>query len=152
GARLMALIQQGPQAERLRSSTVVVSNLLAGKRPREWEQAAVENSLLVRDGSVHEMTANYRAYQWALDSGQPEAAGIYLDRLKAGYTRFPRSMRALIQLEIAYYEARYRQDATSARSWFSKVVPGRTTPQASLCRAEAAVLLAEGKKEEAKVR
>jgi peptidase M50-like protein len=152
GARLLALIRQGPQAERLRSSTVVVSDLLAGKRPRDWEQAAVENSLLVRDGSVHEMTANYRAYQWALDSGQVDTAGIYLERLKAGYTRFPRTMRSLIQLEIAYYEARYRRNAEVARSWFNKVVPSRTTPQATLCRAEAAVLLTEGKLVDARMR
>jgi hypothetical protein len=81
-----------------------------------------------------------------------DTAGIYLERLKAGYTRFPRAMRSLIQLEIAYYEARYRRNAEAARIWFNKAVPGRTTPQATLCRAEAAVLLTEGKLADARMR
>jgi hypothetical protein len=53
-------------------------------------------------------------------------------------------------VEAAYFEARHRQDAAAARQWLNQAPKDGVEPQTYL-RAEAAVLLAEGRYREAAV-
>jgi hypothetical protein len=65
--------------------------------------------------------------------------------------QMPSIARPNFLLEAAYFEARYHAEAGTARRWLEQA-RGGIVERATRLRVEAAVLLAEGRKDEARVR
>jgi hypothetical protein len=88
------------------------------------------------------------AYGWALDRGDIPAAEGYLETLLANLSAFNSALRPSVLIEAAYFTARHRNDAAAARALLEQARGGLVEPY-TRARAEAAVLLAEGRPAEA---
>jgi hypothetical protein len=119
----------------------------AGQRPREWDAGLIEAATSISDNSPDEMGACVLAYAWCLDSGNVERAGVFLDRARSISSISAMSREALM-VEVAYFEARYRKNS-NARQLLAPPA-GNPLMGVSALRAEAAVLVAEGRIEGAK--
>jgi hypothetical protein len=149
GALLLALLKGGPQAERLAMIWAMAGASAAGVRPRDRNPAWLRRALALSDGTAEEASANYYAYFRALDEGQPGRAAACLDRILALWPQLSPLWYNHYTLEAAYFEARYGRDAAVARAWLDQPKAGLAVPPYTRLRAEAAVLLAEGRYAEA---
>lgn len=84
-------------------------------------------------------------YGHALDAGDTEQAAKYLEEAQARGLDLPPQMRSLGLVEAAYFTARRRGDAAGARALLEQAGPGFMDEPHERRRAEAAVLLAEGR-------
>jgi hypothetical protein len=142
GSVLLMLLKGGPEAHRFAVLQSLSMALMAGGRPRDWDREWVETTAVEWKSKILESGAHFMAYLWALDCGHIARAGEFLDRAwnRASGVKF---VADSIAVEAAYYTARYRSDPVMARRLLSGVV---TSPdRSSALRAEAAILLAEGK-------
>jgi hypothetical protein len=148
GALLLALLTGGRAVERDMLVFGLQADLMSGIRCRDWEPALVAEMLGRRDGSSGDVAANLFGYYHALDRGEVEHAGKLLDLALAGIAEHPPRSRQGFSLEGAFFEAIHRRNPGPARAWFdlAKAVPPKDPV---FLRAKAAVLLAEGRPEEA---
>ncbi len=149
GALLLALLKGGPQAERLAMLWAMAGASAAGVRPRDRNPAWLQRALALSDGSAEEASANYYAYFRALDESQPGRAAACLDRILSLWPQLSPLWYNHYTLEAAYFEARYGRDAAVARAWLDQSKSGLAVQPHTRLRAEAAVLLAEGRYAEA---
>src|SRR5262249_51426465 len=128
----------------------LTSYLLTGVRPREWPSDLVLRRIALAEKPADEHPACVIAYYWALDTSDIVSAGAFLDRTLATLKR-PSKPHAALALEAAYFEARYRSNLTAARTWLRE---GKGTQFEPVLRprAEMAILLGEGRYEEALLR
>jgi len=148
GQQLLELLVGGTLAERRVLGILLSSNTPAGVRPRDWDAAQVESLLALRDGSTRDVFANFLGYYHALDNGRVERAGELLDLALSQRAGYRTIFRQNLLLEGAYFHGYHRHDAVAARSWLTRTMSGHGLPATRL-RAEAAVLLAEGRCAEA---
>lgn len=144
GAQLLDVLRGGHRAERRWLTIALTTASLDGVRPRDWDPAHIERLLALRQGQVEDGMANYFGYFYALDRDEVQRAGELLDLCRQQAQSFPESARPMIFAEAAYFTARYRQDAAAARALLEQA-QGNIIEKHSRLRAEAAVLLAEGK-------
>jgi hypothetical protein len=121
--------------------------LMDGIRPRAWDAGLVQRLLAKREDVPDDVGANLYGYYYALDSGRVEEAGILLDLAIVQREALPTSFRAAVTLEKAFFEAFHQKRAAEGRAWLKEAI-GQAERQTWL-RAEAAVLLAERRFEEA---
>jgi tetratricopeptide (TPR) repeat protein len=120
-----------------------------GRRPRDWDQAWVE-SLTAGEQRIPYLVSGYlHAYAHALDRGDIERAGNYLDRAGAYADRVPAKQLGSVFSESAYFEARHRNNATKAREYLSRAAGLSRPDPYAIPRCQAAVLLVEGRYDEA---
>jgi hypothetical protein len=104
------------------------------------------------DGSAEDAAAAALAYSWALDRGDVDGAGAFLDRALAAQDQLPAASRPALFLEAAYFTARHREDAAGARAFLAQAKGSALIEPYTRRRSEAAVLLAEGDQEGARQR
>jgi hypothetical protein len=148
GGRIITLLRNGPEARRWCALLALNGADIHGQRPRTWDEALIQQGLSVADTSFDSLSARILAYQWALDSGRIIYAGALLDEALATWTTWVSVGRARLVLEKAYFLARHHADPAGARFWLDRVRRGQQAHPWQR-RAEAAVLLLEGRKEEA---
>jgi hypothetical protein len=150
GARVVMLARGGAEARRWCALLAVQGANAAGRRPREWDPAWIAQATSPADGSQDEAAACLMAYLWALDRGDVPAAGDRMARALTLLDQHPWAMRRSYYLEAAFFQARLRRDA-AARGYLDQVgaTSGGLNGLQRELRAEAAVLLAEGRLEEA---
>jgi len=148
GAQLLDLLRGGHRAERKRLATLITTFSVNGQRPRDWDPALMERWLALRDGRRDDVLPTFYGYYHALDRGEIERAGEFLDRALELREGMPGPFRPAVLLEAAYFTARYRQEAAGARALLDQA-RGGTVEAHSRLRAEAAVLWAEGRRDEA---
>jgi len=149
GARIVMLLSGGPEAERWCAYAVLFGASTEGRRPRDWDPALVRKLTVPRDGSFDDVGASLLAYYAALDAGRVEEAGALLDHALAHHAAWPPAFRSTLFLEAAYFEARHRAHPAIARACLRQVRGPVMAERHTVHRAEAAVLLAEGKLAEA---
>jgi hypothetical protein len=150
GARLWVLARGGAAAERWCGLAAVVGASLAGVRPRDWPEALLARATSLPDGSTDDAGATLLAYAHALDAGALDAAEEHLARVLALRARLPPALAAAVALEGAFFEAYFHADAPAARACLAQAEAGGGGGAAAVephvrLRAEAAVLLAEGR-------
>jgi hypothetical protein len=150
GARLLMLLRDRPKAGRWSASWALYAASADGQRPRDWDRGLIDQATQLTDGSLDEGGACLLAYLWALDQGDEEAAEGFLGRTRAAFDTIP-ALRPSIAAEIAYFQARFRGDAATARSRLDEAQGGFLERHERL-RAETAVLLAEHRVAEARER
>lgn len=141
GLRL-ALMWSNREAVAAASATsVLLSQMLDGARPRDWSADTVE-AAAKQNGLTPNAVGGLIRFYHLLDAGQPEAAAAGLEASYRGYDE------PSILLEMAFYAGLFDGNAVEARRCFEAAQASRGTPDAK--RAEAAVLLAEGDREGAR--
>jgi hypothetical protein len=151
GARLLMLLRGGAKAERWSALWALYAASAGGQRPRDWDRGLIDRATQVADGSLDDGGACLLAYLWALDQDNEEAAEGFLDRARAVFDTIP-ALRASIAAEIAYFQARFRGDAATARARLDQAQGCFFLERHERLRAEAAVLLAEHRVAEARER
>jgi len=148
GAQLIDVLRGGHRAERRGLVTALSAVSTHGVRPRAWNAEQVERLLALREGRPDDVLANFLGYYHFLDLGQTRQAGELLDLCLKDANGFPEAARPMIFAEAAYFTAHHRQEATAARQFLASAFGGLVESYTRL-RAEAAVLLAEGRFAEA---
>lgn len=149
GRRAWNLLGRGSVAEREAALLQLYLSHREGVRPRDANVDAIMKATDVRDASTHEAIGNQFAYAWALDRGEVADAGRYLDRALALRNRISKPFLPALLFEAAYYTALYRGDAATARGYVRMSDRGTGVAPTLRVRAEAAMLAAEGKYEQA---
>lgn len=144
GAQLLDVLRGGHRAERRWLIVALSAASTDGVRPRAWSTSQIEGLLALRAGQQEDVLANYFGYYHCLDAGQIRRAGELLDLCVEQAGGSPETVRPMIFAEAAYFTARHRQNASTARQLLPSASGGMLEAQTRL-RAEAAVLLAEGR-------
>ena len=146
GGRIRMLLRGGADADRWISSMMLMNTSMTGRRPREWDAQWIQPVAALSDKAVDEWQACLLAYLWALDRGDVDLAGAYLDHMEPLLEKVP-LLRTLAAAEAAFFEARHRDNLERAREWFASASPQKDE---SRLRAETAIYLGEGRWAEAK--
>ena len=104
--------------------------------------------LALRERTNADVMTNTWGYLFRLDRGELGQAGELLDLAMTQIDGLPEQMRPTMFAEAAYYTAAHRRDGATARLLLAQAEGGFIETGTRL-RAEAAVLLAEGKFAEA---
>jgi hypothetical protein len=148
GAALIAIIWSAPlmiQSWLIETLSLASRN---GVRPRELNGEIIEYLIGVRNGSILDVDSSFFAFYYRLDAAQVEPAGELIDQIATNWEKYDSYHQLYAVLEKAYFEARYRHNVLDARRWLDQTPQGTIEQQTHL-RAEAAVLLAEGRYKEA---
>ena len=152
GARLRMLLRGGMAAERWVAAAGIGSQLMAGVRPRDLDRSLLERGLRDFDGSYDAVAVAAVACQVSLDEGDPEAAGVWLDRALEHQSVWPAAFRSFLFLDAAFFEADIRRNPEAARRHFENVQVNELMRPRTRLVVEAAVLRAEGNLEQAEVK
>ena len=153
GARIRMLLAGGPGADRWCALKALAGESKSGKRPREWDAEYLRQVVALPDGSFDDQGGNHLAFYSSLDRGDIEGAGKYLDRLLAISDRKFMAMQPVISADAAFYHAYYRNDPATARIYLEQIGDMLSKRFRYMqMRDEAAVLLSEGKADEARAR
>lgn len=119
-----------------------------GKRPREWGEAGIAQLTELQKDQSDDISCEFLLYLYHLDRGFPSEAKGFLDLAAARMCH--RKEWVALWYECAYFYARHLNDVDAAKELRAKAKsrPGHE-PQTPL-RADAAILLVEGKHAEAR--
>ncbi len=157
GRRFFALLRRDAAADQEAALLSLTVRSLGGTRPADYPAAIVAASIAVDDGSLNAVYGHFTAFHHAADRGDLRQAQRHLDRVMAGEGVMPPFMRDLARAEYAWLLAEAALAAApgegttlaqAGRTWLDGVGPVDFDPATRL-RAEAAVLLAEGRTAEA---
>jgi len=148
GARILMLLRGGPRAERW-CAVGALTNAAANGRPRDLSPALLALAASPSDGTLDDVGARLLAYFAALDRGEAAAAGEHLDYVLGHREAYPPAGRPSLLLEGAFFLARHRGDPEGARALLDQARGGMFVELHTRRRVEAAVLLAEGRRDEA---
>lgn len=148
GGRILLLLRGGEAAEREVALLTVVAAGQAGVRPADLDPGPIER-LRAGPAGVNRVMGDLIGYAHHLDRGELDAAEVALERARADAGTLPPSVAPSVALEAAYFAAVHRQDARRGRSLLETAGKGALVPPETPLRAEAAVLVAEGRAAEA---
>lgn len=140
GRRIFSLFLRTRESGHILVATMMLSEALSGRRPREWDAGL----LGVMERSPDEPFARLCLYEVAMDRGEIAVAGRHLDAALDLRRENWTAADAVLFAEAAYYAARHRGDARAGRAWLG-IAEGWTVVDYLRARAEAAVLSAEGR-------
>ncbi len=144
GRRILDIIQNNRHGQRFTAFYGYSASLRQGIRPRDVDPQLIEQVLGIPENSMDHISGLLMAYYVALDRGDQDQAGAYLDQALEMSAHYPEIFRGSLLLEGAYFEAQIRQRPEQARQWLDQIPETPFLDASSLLRAEAAVLLAEG--------
>ena len=148
GKRVFDLLRGDRRSEQEAAVLALTTAGLAGVRPADYDPVLVARAVSLGDGSLFDLYGNLTAYAHAADRGDWPVAQGYLDRVLAGEAQLVPYVRDVVRCEYAWLLATTRAEAAVARAWLDSA--GRIDfDPATRLRAEAAVLLAEGRLTEA---
>jgi hypothetical protein len=152
GRRLQMLWKGGAQAERWMAVMALGTELFGGKRPRELDDSLLAAAVLEGEPNGDCAVGHYLAYLARLDRGDVAGAGAAMERMMEEWDRVAKAMRGGLELEAAFFAGAYQGNAAEARRLYEGAAGDRVTPERAKLQAEAAVLLAEGRRDEARER
>jgi hypothetical protein len=147
GMILLGLLLGTRASERRIALSLLRGYTLAGVEPRDRPPDLALRAAALARGTSAEHGAWVSAYSRALDTGDAQGAGVYLDRALATQATSGGPSGTFAH-ELAFFEARYRSHPALARFWLER---GRGDRFDAMMRprALAAILLLEGRREEA---
>lgn len=152
GARLLMFWRRREQAERWAKSATLAGLAVSTQAPRDWPPTIIEDARRSIDETLDGIGLASLLYYHEVDRGNFEAAGRHLDHFLEHQEAYPAPFRPGLRLEGAWYEGAIRGRAAEARQWLDQSAGGVLIEPQTRLRAEAAVLLAEGRPEESKVK
>ena len=148
GKRVFDLVRGDRRSEQEAALLVLTTANLAGIRPADYDRTLVARVLSLGDGSLFDRYGHFAVFYHAADRGDWSAAQWHLDYVLAGEDQVASYMRDMLRCEYSWLLAGPARDAINARAWLETAGKLEFDPATRL-RAEAAVLLAEGKAAEA---
>jgi hypothetical protein len=151
GAYLNILLRGGARAGRFCYLTMITGASRMGQRPSQWDRTWIEGILQPSDGTMDEALANHIAFYWAMDVGQVDWADKYMARCIELVGSLPPQLQPAFYADAAFLRAYCFKDLSMSRYFLEKV--GDETARRfrhMQLRATSAVLMAEGKLEEAR--
>lgn len=149
GARLLELLRNTQEADRICSLLAIAASALAGKRPREWDPTLIQKALWFRNGSGDDVIAVIMAYESEMDLHHFDAAETYLQSAIAKRSQCPSNLKSAIAADAAFFHAAVRNDAGIAREWLEQCHARDIEDGYVIPMIKAAVLIAEGRGDEA---
>jgi len=149
GARMLMLARGGPEAERWCAIAALAGAGAAGVRPREWDTTLVKVASGLSDASYDDVSGTLIAYYSSLDRGDLQSAGNLIERALDIRSVWPGSLQGVIWAEASWFTAYHRRNASEARRLFKQIATGAVLDRQTRSRALAAILLAEGKTDDA---
>jgi hypothetical protein len=148
GKRLFELLRGDHRSEQEAAMLALTSASLTGTRPADYDRALVARAVSLRDGSLFDLYGHLTVYYHAADRGDWPEAQAHLDHVMAGAEKIVPYARDVVRCEYAWLLATQTCDIATARAWLESAGKLEFDPATRL-RAEAAVLLADGKIAEA---
>lgn len=148
GYKLLQYWRNSEEARAMKYIYLISGAAQAGVRPRDWQPDYIEKLLQNSSTPNRRMQAFYYQYLYALDLGEIEKAGRSLDQALL-LCRGKKLSSAGLYWEAAYFTARFRKQSDLARQWLRRAQAGLLDEAQTRARAEAAILNADGYKEEA---
>ncbi|MBI5424455.1 MAG: M50 family metallopeptidase [Opitutae bacterium] len=148
GLRFYELLRGGPRSEQENAVMTLTTAALGGVRPADYDPRLVEQAISLRDGSLFDLYAHHTVAHHFIDLGQPGRAQALLDHVMSGEAQLVPFARDALRCDYAWLLAEHSGDAVAARAWLDSAGALAFDPATRL-RAEAAVLLAEGRRAEA---
>jgi hypothetical protein len=122
--------------------------LVRSVRPRDWPSDLVERAQRLHDASDAATLGAWLAYLWAVDRGDLQAAGEFMTKMLALRPERIGAVWNGVLIDAAFFDAFHRKNPTAAREHLGRIT-NEAIDQHNRLRAEAAVLLAEGRPDEA---
>lgn len=148
GRRFYELLRGDERSAQECAMLALTTASLAGVRPADYEPRLVAQAIGLRDGSLFDLYAHLTVAHHFADVGQPGRAQALLDHVLAHELKLVPFARDTLRCDYAWLLARHTADTAGARAWLDSAGPLDIDPATRL-RAEAAVLLAEGRRAEA---
>jgi hypothetical protein len=149
GSRLLMLLRGGAAAERWIAYNLLGLQLRNGVRPRELDRALLATATRNFDGSFDAIGSGILAHYAAVDAGDVAAAEEWLDRVLEHKENWPPAYQQLLFMDLAFFEAEFRNRPAKARTLFDANCGGQLVSQRVRSSIEAAVLRSEGRYREA---
>lgn len=153
GKRVFDLLRGDHRSDQESAVISLTTVALSGTRPADYDPALVQRALALNDGSLFDLYGHLNAFYHAADQGRWSDAQRHLDHVVTGEAQLVPYIRDSVHCEYAWLLAiNGGADAGAApRAWLDSA--GKLDfDRATRLRAEAAVLLAEGKPAEASAR
>ena len=148
GKRVIDLLRGDRRSAQEAAVLILTTAGLAGERPAKHDPELVARAVSLKDGSLFDLYGHLLVYYHAADRGDWAGAQACLDHVLSGEEKVIAYLRDVVRCEYAWLLATQAQEATLARSWLDSAGKIDFDPATRL-RAEAAVLLAEGRPVEA---
>jgi hypothetical protein len=148
GRRFYELLRGDRRSDQEKAMMALTTAALSGMRPADLDAGLVGESVALRDGSIFDLYAHFTAYQHAIDRGEVARAQTLLDYVMTGEARLVPFIRDAARCEYAWLLATRAEAPAAARAWLDSAGAVAFDPATRL-RAEAAVLLTEGRAREA---
>lgn len=148
GRRCFELLRGDAKSDQEAAMLALTTAGIAGVRPADYDPELVRRVLALDDGSLFDLYAHFTVYAHRADRGEWAAAQAHLDRVLAGSDSVMPAVADMARCEYAWLLATRTTDAAAARAWLDSAGMIEFDPATRL-RAEAAVLLAEGRAAEA---
>lgn len=152
GTRILELMRNSEQAERICALLAITAAALAGKRPREWEHVLLEKARSLTDDSGDDIVATIMSFESEMDSHNFDAAELCLQSAIARSSKCPANLRSALAADAAFFYAAVHNNAAVSREWLQKSHPRHIEDAYVWPLVQAAVLLAEGKADVANIK
>lgn len=154
GAQIRLLLRGGPEADRIAGLALLSSLTVSGQRPRDWSPQLIADVTALSDETPETLAGALLAYTHYLDAGNVDEARRHLQRGRGVRLAAPGRMGFWDEwaaLEEAYMAARFDGNVALGRAIIDRLAEGIHVllDRYPGLRVQAAVLLAEGKRDEA---
>ena len=148
GARILQLLRKGPEASQW-CSLAALSSLSTTLRPRDWPPALIDEIAAIQPCSYDGLMALWLRHNHHADREEWDSARDLLHQALALLDHWPAPTRGILHLAAAYFFATRDLDPAAARHHFDLAAKPGLRGRDDLAVVETAVLLAEGRRDEA---
>jgi hypothetical protein len=142
--RIWRMWRRAESGQREASIIAMTAYLVAGYRPKDWDERWPSDAAWDGDTSVEGLYGYRFSYLYALDTGNLERAEQCFEYLQEHVDRLPgRLKEELVELEYPFVEAMVRNNPEAAREALEEI-PESVQDRYRIRRIQAAVALAEG--------
>ncbi len=134
GARIKALVTSREKARRWFCLAALGNAYRSGKAPKSWCSTWTKAATSLRDGSMDEVSGCLLAYFSASDRKQADLAAGYLERCLELTNLVGPTLRDVLALEAAVFQAWDRNDIEKATQWLQRVKALNRLPPLSRLR------------------
>jgi len=150
GARWLMLRRGGAEAERWAALSTLGALAMHAVPSQEWPAEVLANAERLVDDSLDGTLLHQMLHGAAFTRGDHASAARHMDAMRAQGAAMPGAVLQLLALDSAWWAAMVEGDATRARADFATGKGASFASPRTRRRVEAAVLLAEGRLEEAR--
>ncbi len=148
GGRLLMLLRNRPEGRRW-TALAAVAGLSLAERPKHWPAELVEVMSEGTDATPDAVFTCLLRHSWHLDRREWQAAGVWLERALGNIEAVAEPARGGIYIAAAYFQARHGQNVAMAREYLGRAAKRGLHDPDAMHLADAAVLIAEGRRTEA---